>query len=53
MDVTPWLKPGGKNQITLRVLSNFDVFGASGVYERMFLYTAAPQAAAKNPEKVP
>jgi len=29
-------------QITLRVLNNIDVFGASGIYERMFLYARAP-----------
>ncbi len=37
IDVTPALKEGA-NQITIRVLSNFDVFGVSGLYERMFLY---------------
>ncbi|HZO90665.1 MAG TPA: DUF4838 domain-containing protein [Chthonomonadaceae bacterium] len=41
-EVTPALRPGARNQITIRVLSNFEVFGASGLYERMFLYAAPP-----------
>ncbi len=41
LDVTPFLRPGKRNQITLRVLNNIDVFGASGIYERMFLYAKA------------
>jgi hypothetical protein len=28
----------------MRVLCNFDVFGANGIYERMFLYAANPPA---------
>jgi hypothetical protein len=40
LDVSAALKPGHKNQITFRVLNNIDVFGASGIYERMFLYAA-------------
>ena len=38
LDITPFVKPGQRNQITFRVLNNIDVFGASGIYERMFLY---------------
>jgi hypothetical protein len=38
LDVTSLLKPGQKNNITVRVLCNFDVFGANGIYEPMFLY---------------
>jgi hypothetical protein len=39
LDITSMIRPGQKNQITFRVLNNIDVFGASGVYERMFLYS--------------
>ena len=38
LDITPMIRPGRRNQITFRVLNNVDVFGASGIYERMFLY---------------
>jgi hypothetical protein len=44
LDLTPFLRPGQRNQITLRVLNNIDVFGASGIYERMFLYAKDPTA---------
>jgi hypothetical protein len=40
LDVTRFVKPGQRNQITVRVLNNMDVFGASGIYERMFLYAS-------------
>jgi hypothetical protein len=40
LDVTALIRPGKKNQITFRVLNNIDVFGASGIYERMFIYQA-------------
>ena len=39
LDVSRLLKPGKKNSITIRILCNFDVFGANGIYEPMFLYT--------------
>lgn len=39
VDVTGSVKSGAQNQITVRVLSNFEVFGASGLYERGFLYS--------------
>ena len=39
LEITPLVHPGQRNQITFRVLNNVDVFGASGIYERMFLYT--------------
>lgn len=42
LDLTDALNPG-PNQVTIRVLSNFDVFGASGLYERMFLYNKLMQ----------
>jgi hypothetical protein len=42
LDVTPFLRPNQRNQITLRVLNNIEVFGASGIYERMFLYASRP-----------
>ncbi len=48
LDVTPYVRPGARNEITLRVLSNFEVFGASGVYERMFLYSPALGAEARS-----
>ena len=37
-DVTQGIKPGETNQITLRVLCNYENFGANGIYKRMFLY---------------
>lgn len=42
LDITALLRPGQRNQITFRVLNNIDVFGASGIYERMFLYARTP-----------
>ncbi len=42
LEVGPCLKPGQTNRITLRVLCNFEVFGANGIYERMFLYASNP-----------
>ena len=42
LDVSKLLKPGQKNHITIRVLCNFDVFGANGIYEPMFLYAKKP-----------
>jgi hypothetical protein len=39
LDITALVHAGERNQITFRVLNNVDVFGASGIYERMFLYT--------------
>lgn len=42
LDVSKLLKPGKKNNITIRVMCNFDVFGANGIYEPMFLYTKKP-----------
>ncbi len=38
MQVTKLIEPGHRNQITFRVFNNIDVFGASGIYERGFLY---------------
>jgi len=38
MDVSKLLKAGQSNRITVRVLCNWDVWGANGIYERMFLY---------------
>jgi hypothetical protein len=38
LEVGKLLKPGEKNRIAIRVLCNFDVWGANGIYERMFLY---------------
>ena len=47
----PWSRPQPIDLdltqfLPLRVLNNIDVFGASGIYERMFLYAKAP---ARNP----
>jgi hypothetical protein len=42
LDITSLVEPGQRNQITFRVLNNIDVFGASGIYERMFLYASTP-----------
>jgi hypothetical protein len=41
MDVTKVLEPGKTNRITIRVLCNWDVWGANGIYERLFLYAKA------------
>jgi len=51
LGVSRLLKPGKKNSITIRVLCNFDVFGANGIYEPMFLYTKKPSRTtpSKNP----
>ena len=38
MDVSEAIRPGERNQVTLRVLCNAEVFGANGIYYRMFLY---------------
>jgi len=42
MDVSKLLEAGQRNRITVRVLSNWDVWGANGIYERMFLYARKP-----------
>ncbi len=39
LEIGPLLRRGQRTQITFRVLNNIDVFGASGIYERMFLYS--------------
>ena len=44
LDITPLIKRGQGNQISFRVLNNIDVFGASGIYERMFLYARSADA---------
>jgi beta-galactosidase len=49
LEITPMVQPGQRNQITLRVLNNVDVFGASGIYERMFIY--ARTLASGNPSR--
>ena len=46
MDVSKLLEPGRSNRITIRVLCNWDVWGANGIYERMFLYAKMPRTAA-------
>jgi hypothetical protein len=38
LDVTRLIRPGEKNRIVFRVLCNFDVWGANGIYERPFIY---------------
>jgi hypothetical protein len=42
LDVSRLLVPGRTNRVTVRVLCNFDVWGANGIYERMFLYARDP-----------
>ena len=42
LDISSLMLPGKRNQITFRVLNNIDVFGASGIYERMFIYAREP-----------
>jgi hypothetical protein len=42
MDVSKLLEAGQKNRIAVRVLCNWDVWGANGIYERMFLYAKKP-----------
>jgi len=46
IDVSKLLQPGRSNRITIRVLCNWDVWGANGIYERMFLYAKKPGPAA-------
>jgi hypothetical protein len=38
MDISRLIEPGKTNQVAVRVLCNYDTFGASGIYERMFIY---------------
>jgi len=47
MDITDAVKLGKQNQITIRVLCNAEAFGANGIYERMFIYSAADEGEAK------
>ena len=49
LDVSRLLKPGKKNSIAVRVLCNFDVFGANGIYEPMFLYAKKPSGMNPSP----
>jgi hypothetical protein len=42
LDISALIRPGQPNQITFRVLNNVDVYGASGIYERMFIYARTP-----------
>lgn len=42
LEVGKLLQPGKRIRITVRVLCNYDVFGANGIYERMFLYAQKP-----------
>jgi hypothetical protein len=42
IDISKFVKPGEKNQITLKVLCMDENFGANGVYERLFFYAKAP-----------
>ena len=39
-DVSKQIRPGRKNQITFRVLCGEQYFGVSGIFRRMFLYSA-------------
>jgi hypothetical protein len=49
LDITNFVRPGQVNQITVRVLNNVDVFGASGIYERMFIYGRNKESARPGP----
>jgi hypothetical protein len=51
MDVSKLLAAGRTNRITLRVLCNFDVWGANGIYERLFLYDKKPGAETSTEKK--
>jgi hypothetical protein len=46
-DVSSLIEPGKSNQFTLRVFCNETIWGANGIYERMYLYT--PKAATTAP----
>lgn len=37
-EVSTSVEPGRTNRVAVRVLCNYDVWGANGIYERMFLY---------------
>jgi len=45
MPVGKLLEPGRSNRIAVRVLCNWDVWGANGIYERLFLYAKKPGSA--------
>jgi hypothetical protein len=45
LDVSKLIEPGRSNRISVRVLCNYDVWGANGIYERMFLYAKKAGAA--------
>ena len=47
MDVSQLIEAGRSNRVTVRVLCNWDVWGANGIYERMFLYARKPGPAAR------
>lgn len=48
LDISALILPGQRNQITFRVLNNIDVFGASGIYERVFIYAREPASRASS-----
>lgn len=48
IDVTPGLKPGQRNQITIRVRAESEAWGSNGIYERMFLYTPHAEQVAQS-----
>ena len=45
LNVRKLLAPGRTNRITVRVLCNSDVWGANGIYERLFVYAKKPGGA--------
>ncbi len=48
LDVSKLLVPG-RNRIAVRVLCNAEVWGANGIYERLFLYEKKPVAPSTKP----
>jgi hypothetical protein len=44
-EVTDLIEPGTRHRIAMRVLCNFDVWGANGIYERLFIYSKNAAAA--------
>jgi hypothetical protein len=50
LDVSKLLVPG-RNRIAVRVLCNAEVWGANGIYERLFLYTRSAQSPPDKPSR--
>jgi hypothetical protein len=52
-DVSGFIEPGKANQFTLRVFCNETIWGANGIYERMYLYAPKADAAGSNQKAAP